>query len=38
MRYRDANGYEWADVIDILTMHAVVRCKDVSIGGRSGVV
>jgi hypothetical protein len=25
MRYRDQNGQDWADIIDVLTMHPDVR-------------
>jgi hypothetical protein len=33
MRYRDQNGNDWADVIDMLTMHPEARRKVVRLLG-----
>jgi hypothetical protein len=33
MRYRDQNGQDWADIIDMLTMHPEARRKVVRLLG-----
>ena len=34
MRYRDRHGDDWADIIDVLTMHPEARRKGCAILGR----
>jgi hypothetical protein len=36
MRYRDKNGQDWADIIDLLTMYPEARRSAVQILGELG--
>jgi hypothetical protein len=37
MRHRDQNGQDWADIIDLLTMHPEVRRKIARLLGETSV-
>jgi hypothetical protein len=37
MRYRDQNGDDWADIIDLLTMHPEARRQVVRLLGEMSV-